>query len=69
MGNNEKIKSDLAVGLDFVENILQNPKLLDNIPDGATISFLDKATTKKETKEEQKMNRKYVKVKRKFELL
>lgn len=69
MGNNKKIKRDLAVGLDFVENIIQNPELLDNIPDGATITFLDKAAPKTETKEEQKMNRIYVKVKRVFELL
>ena len=69
MTNNEKIQRDLAIGLDFVENIIQNPELLDDIPDGATISFLDKAAAKTETKEEQKMKRKYVKVKRKFELL
>ena len=69
MTNNEKIKRDLAIGLDFVENIINNPKLLNDIPDGATISFLDKATPKTETKEEQKMKRKYVKVKHKFELL
>lgn len=69
MKNNEKIKRDLAVGLDFVENLLQNPDLLDKIPDGTTISFLDKAMSKTETLKEQKMNRKYVKVKRDFELL
>ena len=69
MQNNEKIKRDLAIGLDFVENILQNPDLLDEIPDGATISFLDRATPKTETLKDQRMNRKYVKVKRNFELL
>lgn len=69
MTNNEKIKRDLAIGLDFVESIIQNPDYLDNIPDGSTISFLDKASPKTETKEEQKMKRKYVQIKRKFELL
>ena len=69
MTNNEKIKRDLAIGLDFVESIIQNPERLDDIPNGATISFLDKAVPKTETKEEQKMKRKYVKVKHKFELL
>ena len=69
MTNNEKIKRDLAIGLDFVENIIQDPDLLDSIPNGATINFLDNAAPKIEGKEEQKMKRKYVKVKRKFEVL
>ncbi|NQU86984.1 MAG: hypothetical protein HQ541_14605 [Mariniphaga sp.] len=69
MQNNEKIKRDLAIGLDFVENIIHNPDLLDGIPEGATISFLDRAMPKIETKKDQKLNRKYVKVNRSFELL
>ena len=69
MQNNEKIKRDLAIGLDFVETIIQNPELLDEIPNGTTISFLDRTILKTETKKEQRMKRKYVKVKRKFELL
>ncbi len=69
MQNNEKIKRDLAIGLDFVGTIIQNPELLDEIPNGTTISFLDRATVKTETKEEQRMKRKFVKVERKFELL
>lgn len=66
MQNNEKIKSDMAIGLDFVEAIIQNPELLDEIPNGTTISFLDRPTPKTETMEEQRMKRKYVKVKRKL---
>ena len=69
MQDNEKIKRDLAIGMDFVESIIQNPELLDDIPNGTTISFLDNAMSKTETKKEQKMKRKFVKVKRKFELL
>jgi hypothetical protein len=69
MQNNEKIKRDLAIGLDFVKTIIQNPELLDEIPNGTTISFLDRATVKTETKEEQRMKRKFVKVERKFELI
>lgn len=69
MQNNEKIKRDLAIGLDFVETIIRNPGLLDEIPNGTTISFLDRTASKTETKKEQRMKRKYVKVERKFELL
>ena len=69
MQNNEKIKRDLAIGLDFIENLIQNPDLLDEIPNRTTISFLDKSMSKKESLKEQKMNKKYVKVKRDFEIL
>ncbi|MFO7790465.1 MAG: hypothetical protein R6V32_07830 [Bacteroidales bacterium] len=69
MMKSEKTESDLAIGLDFIENIIQNFGMLDDIPNGTTINFLDSATRKTETKEGQKINRKYVKVKRKFELL
>lgn len=69
MKNNEKIERDLAIGLDFIEDIIQNPGILDEIPNGTTINFLDSARRKTETKKDQKLNRKYVKVKRKFELL
>lgn len=50
MTNNEKIKRDLAIGMDFVESIIQDPDLLDNIPNGAAINFLDKASSKIEGK-------------------
>lgn len=66
---NEKIEKDLTIGVDFIENIIQNPGMLDDIANGTTINFLDSATPKKETKKEQKRNRKYGKVKPKFELL
>ena len=69
MTNNDKIKNDLAIGLDFVEKIMHDPDLLDEIPDGATINFLDQANPKIETKKDQERNRKYVKVKRSFETL
>jgi len=69
MKKNEKIERDLAIGLDSIENIIQNPGMLDDIPNGTTINFLDSATRNTETKDEQKINSKYVKVKRKFELL
>ncbi len=69
MKNKEKIERDLAIGMDFVENIIQNPELLDDIPDGTTISFLDSTTRKTETNKEQNLNRKYVRVNRKFQLL
>lgn len=69
MQNKEKIERDLAIGLDFVENILQNPDMLDEIPNGTTISFLDRDMPNIERIKEDSIKRKYVKVKRNFELL
>ena len=69
MDQKERTKRDLAIGMDFIEDIIQKPQKLDDIPHGAMINFIDSAHPKTETKAEQKLNRKYVKVKRKFELL
>jgi hypothetical protein len=41
MTNKEQIKKDIAVAFDFVEQIIDNPDILDRIPDGASITFLD----------------------------
>jgi hypothetical protein len=66
MSNKDQIQSDIAIGFDFVEKILQNPDLLDNIPDGAAISFLDSEHPKVEKPNELNLNKKYVKVRRDF---
>lgn len=69
MNNKETIKKDLSIGMDFIHSIIQSPDLVNDIPNGSTISFLDEAGSKIETADEQKMERKFVKVKRSFELL
>ena len=68
MQNKEQIKKDIVVALDFVEQIINNPSLLDKVEDGAEITFLDSENIKKE-KQLKSSGRKYVKVKRIFEIL
>lgn len=69
MTNKEQIKRDIAVALDFVEQIIDSPALLDKIPEGASITFLDEGNTKTEKLTNSIPEKKYVKVKRHFELL
>ena len=69
MTNKEQIQKDLAVAFDFVEHIIDNPDVLDKIPDGAEITFLDDENVKAEKSINGDAVRKYVKVKRHFEIL
>ncbi|NCO56141.1 MAG: hypothetical protein COZ21_09455 [Bacteroidetes bacterium CG_4_10_14_3_um_filter_31_20] len=69
MTNKEQIKRDIAVAFDFVEQIIDNPEILDKIPDGAAITFLDTENAKTERKKDKNTIKKYVKVKRHFEVL
>jgi hypothetical protein len=69
MTNKEQIQRDLSVAFDFVEQIINNPDMLDKIPDGSNITFLDDENVKPEKKLTKNTQKKYVKVKRSFELL
>lgn len=69
MTNKEQIKRDIVIALDFAEQIIDNPSLLDKIPEGASISFLDDENIKPEKSPDTRPSKKYVKVKRHFEVL
>jgi hypothetical protein len=69
MKNREQIQRDIAVAFDFIDQIIDNPELTDKIPDGSVISFIDTENTKTEKKASIFLQKKYVKVKRHFEVL
>ena len=69
MTNREQVKRDMAIAFDFVEQIIDNPELVDKIPEGATITFLDEGNTITEKNIIRAPERMYVKVKRNFEIL
>lgn len=69
MTNKEQIQRDIAIAMDFVEQIIDNPDILDKIPDGAAITFLDEENVKPEKFIKKDIAKKYVKVKRHFEVL
>ena len=68
MTSKEKIKKDISLAFDFLQYVVANPKALDKIPDNSCVTFLD---DKNAVKEKKKMppHKKYVKVKREFEVL
>ncbi|MCX6280044.1 MAG: hypothetical protein NT004_18425 [Bacteroidetes bacterium] len=68
MTNREKIKKDIVVAFDFVDQLLANPEMLEKIPDGSTIRFLDSEKEIREKKND-KGKKQYVRVKKHFELL
>ena len=69
MTNKEQIQRDIAIAFDFVEQIIDNPDILDKIPDGTAITFLDSENVKPEKHINKNSSKKYVKVKRHFEVL
>ena len=69
MTNKEQIQRDIAVAFDFVEQIINNPGLTDKIPDGSAVTFIDEENTKAERRTTRIPHKKYVKVKRHFEVL
>ena len=69
MSNKEQIQRDIAIAFDFVEQIIDNPDLLNKIPDGAEITFLDNENVKPEKLVAKDTAKKYVKVRRYFEVL
>lgn len=69
MTNKEQIQRDIVIAFDFVEQIIDHPDVLDKIPDGAEIAFLDDENVKPEKCINIDSAKKYVKVKRHFEVL
>lgn len=69
MTNKEQIKRDIVIALDFAEQIIDDPSLLDKIPEGFSITFLDNENIKPEKPANIRSSNKYVKVKRNFEVL
>ena len=69
MTNKEQIKRDIVIAFDFAEQIIDNPTLLDKIPEGSSITFLDDENSKPEKRSDKRPAKKYVKVKHHFEVL
>jgi hypothetical protein len=69
MTNKEQIQRDMAVAFDFVEQIIENPDIIDKIPEGSAVTFLDEENKKTEKKAKKNPAKKYVRVKRYFEVI
>ena len=80
MTNKERISKDISLAFDFAKEIVKNPKILDSIPNGVTICFLDNdqpiqekenppARTPSTREAGKEKNNKYIRIKRQFEVI
>ena len=68
MTNKEIVNRNIGLTFDFVRQIIDNPDLIDELDDNATIEFLQKDYP--ETKNvDDVVADKYIRIKRSFELL
>ena len=68
MTKKESINRSIGLSFDFLKEINNTPAILNKIPKGATIEFVEKDFPKKESKTSAKRKRKYVRVKNEFEV-
>lgn len=68
MTNKETVERNIGLTFDFLRQVLKDPSILDEIPDGSVIEFVEKDYAKRETKTSVKPNR-YLRVKNQFELV
>ena len=68
MRNKETIERNIGLTFDFLKQAVKFPTLLNNIPDGAVIEFVEKDFSKTETKTSVRPN-KYLRVNTQFELV
>jgi len=68
MTNKETVERNIGLTFDLLRQMLEEPSLVDKIPDGSVIEFVEKDFAKRETKSSVKPT-KYLKVNSQFELL
>ncbi|MBI5473289.1 MAG: hypothetical protein HY961_13175 [Ignavibacteriae bacterium] len=68
MTKKEMVEHNIDVAFDFMRHVLKHPNVLDQIPNGATIEFVQKEIPIRERKG-QNGKRKFVKVTRNFQMI
>ena len=72
MTNKETIERNIGLTFDFVNFLIENPALVDDLPDDFMLEFVEKDFSKIEKKLEVKTNphwkKKFVRVRNTFEL-
>jgi hypothetical protein len=73
MTRKEKISKDIHLTFEFLRQVVDNPKILDKIPDGSVLEFVEDDRPQKEKaskKTKAKIaNRKFLRVRSHFEVL
>ena len=68
MTNKEIVNRNVGLSFDFIRQIISNPEIIENMDDNITIEFLQKDYPERE-KSKRIIADKFIKVKRKFELI
>ena len=68
MTNKETINRNIGLTFDFIKQVIENPETIDKIEDNSTIEFLQKDYPERESPK-QIIADKYIRVRRKFELI
>ena len=72
MTNKETIERNLGLTFDFVNYLIDNPSVADNLPENFKLEFIEKDFPNIEKKEQSqsdaKITRKFVRVRNTFEL-
>ena len=72
MTRKEKINRNIGLTFDFIRQVADNPKLLNQIPDGSVLEFVEKdfkMTEKKNPTNKKHVRTKYLKVKSLLEVI
>ena len=71
MTNKETAKRNIGLTFDFVNHLIDNPKLIENLPENFNIEFIEKDFPNIEKKQKIKgssLDKQYVRVRNSFEL-
>jgi hypothetical protein len=69
MTKKETINRNIGLTFVFIRQAFNEPDLLEKVPDGSTLEFVEKDFIKKEKKGSGKKKRKYLRVKSRFEVI
>lgn len=73
MTNKEHINRNIGLTFDFVHSLIENPKLIDQLPEKFRLEFIEKDFSQMDSDEKEKHNdqliKKFVKVRNKFEMV
>lgn len=71
MTKRETVNRNIGLTFDFIKQVINEPTLLDKIPDDSVLEFIEKDFVKEENSPsgKEKLNKKYLRVHSKLEII
>lgn len=69
MTKKETVNRNIGLTFDFLRQVVDDPSLLDKIPDGASLEFVEKDFTKTVKGKPKKTKKTYLRVKSNLEII